>query len=251
MSKFSSLLTVSSLALCLALCSGQGIARAADYDLPPPPDVEELPLRSSARDWTGLHVGAFGAASCVKASYVSTTGDGPFNMGGCTGMGGLLAGMDYQIDRIVVGVEGDYGWSFSHRVASVGFTEDTDYDLRALATLRARLGYLVHNDLLLYMTGGAAWMSTKFHGLVGAAPNITAAADSAWLLGWVIGAGMETALSENLHLRAEYLYGRFKSHDYDLTVAACGAAVCGANMGAQNYHSIRASIVWSFSGMFF
>jgi len=89
------------------------------------------------------------------------------------------------------------------------------------ASARARLGYLVTPDLLLYATGGAAFQRIEVFGQCGPyfisahclsntvnflAPGIT---QSTTLVGWTVGVGLEHHLWGNWLLRAEYRYADF------------------------------------------
>jgi outer membrane immunogenic protein len=89
------------------------------------------------------------------------------------------------------------------------------------ASARARLGYLIGPDSLLYATGGAAFQRIEVFGQCGpffssalcftngdnvVAPGIT---QSRTLVGWTVGAGFEQHIVGNWLLRAEYRYADF------------------------------------------
>ena len=86
------------------------------------------------------------------------------------------------------------------------------YELDWFGTLRGRVGYLLEPRALLYLTGGLAYghLSADFsasHPSIGT----VSISDSATKAGWVIGGGLEWALSANWMVRAEYLYMDFGS----------------------------------------
>jgi outer membrane immunogenic protein len=91
------------------------------------------------------------------------------------------------------------------------------------ASARARLGYLVTSDLLLYATGGVAFQRIEVFGQCAPyfnaalcftnggnvfAPGIT---QSTTLTGWTVGGGLEHHFSGNWLLRAEFRYADFGS----------------------------------------
>ena len=82
-----------------------------------------------------------------------------------------------------------------------------------LGSARARLGYLVWPNVLLYGTGGLAWtrlVRTTEDIEVGADPNAFLSSNPSWRFGWVAGLGVETRLwDSNWLARVEYLHYDF------------------------------------------
>ena len=100
------------------------------------------------------------------------------------------------------------------------------------ASARARLGYLMTPDLLIYGTGGVAWQSIETSGTCQhslADPQCSAAPDfpfdtktnSNILTGWTIGGGVEKMLG-NLMLRGEYRFAQFGNSNAALNFGAPG-----------------------------
>jgi outer membrane immunogenic protein len=121
-------------------------------------------------------------------------------------VGGTL-GYNWQTDRWVFGLEGDYSWSVIRGQFSVcGATTVTPHlcgtSLDSLGTLRGRAGYAVaaSGNWLLYGTGGLAL------GDIHAWDALTPAAGSNFRAGWTAGAGIETAFAPNWTAKLEYLY---------------------------------------------
>jgi outer membrane immunogenic protein len=137
------------------------------------------------------------------------------------GLGGLQAGYNWQVNNWVWGIEGDFqgtgergGSTFCFRLTTepCGIATGTaDYKLRWLGTLRGRAG-VAWDRVLVYATGGlavgqihadytdgvAAGLLTPATVVVGS-HNVTRA-------GWVIGAGIESALGDNWSVKVEYLH---------------------------------------------
>ena len=116
--------------------------------------------------------------------------NGPNNSQGF--LGGLQVGFNFAADKVVFGVEADvmltgidaksYTYTFSQKWLGSG---------------RLRLGYQ-WNSMLIYGTGGIAGSTMSFNNM-----GLT---ESTNLGGWVLGAGAEMFVTQNISLRGEYLY---------------------------------------------
>ena len=158
-------------------------------------------------------------------------------------MGGVVAGMNWQVDSLLLGIEADYQWG--------GLIADndepaelTDFALNGVATIRGRAGVVMDNTLL-YLTGGLALLDTEFGGEVGPPGGTVHDSDSAWITGWTIGGGVEHAFSDALHGRLEYLYIDAPDQEYRLEDPnGFGGDVL---MHFQGIHAIRAGLTYNFS----
>ncbi|HEY6259476.1 MAG TPA: outer membrane beta-barrel protein [Xanthobacteraceae bacterium] len=146
-------------------------------------------------------------------------------------------GINWQFaSRWVAGLEGDVGiadktttlsgmiYPFTAVIFGAGantFGVKTVWD----ASARGRLGFLANPSLLLYATGGAAWLHVEstsncffFSGLGAlsacgpAGLNPASVTDSTTKAGWTLGGGIEAMLPANWLVRAEYRYADFR-HD--------------------------------------
>ncbi|HOV04543.1 MAG TPA: outer membrane beta-barrel protein, partial [Kaistiaceae bacterium] len=143
--------------------------------------------------------------------------------------GGLLAGINYQVGQLVVGFEGDYtGTNFNGRSAFPGSAIRGDIDW--MATLRGRAGLAV-DRYLVYGTGGLALADVALAGY--------GTADGANLTGWTLGAGVEAAVTDNVVVRAEYLYTNFPEKWYNLGGTPAHADV--------DDHTLRLGVAWKFN----
>jgi outer membrane immunogenic protein len=221
-----------------ALVWSTGFSQAVDL-LPPE-------MRPADADWTGLYVGGFGGVGCLEANYIPPYVTVDPNMAGCIGLVGIYGGYNYQIGSFLLGVEGDYGWAIDGHLAFAGGEEQTDYALDALATARGRIGWLPSESALVYITGGAGWLDTTFDGLVGPSAVSRSASDN--LFGWVVGGGIEAALAQNIHLKAEYLYGAFDDGEYDISTSDCRPK-CVVDMNVDDFHTFRVGLSFNFAGM--
>jgi outer membrane immunogenic protein len=219
------------LALVFSLGLG-GVAWAADMPVKAMP-LKQVPV--PIYNWTGFYVG-------LNAGFVWFDKDWavpltPFNItGGCprcpTTAGGHSAnnwlaggqvGFNYQIDRVVLGVEAQADWtklqaSNASLFAGPAFTDNSKTD--GVGTIAARLGY-TWDRALLYVKGGGAWAHDKFWTSTARFPVQQSVSDTR--LGWMVGVGGEYALSGNWSVKVEYDHMDFGRHREEL---ACISAGC-------------------------
>ncbi|GLS21393.1 porin [Labrys miyagiensis] len=126
-------------------------------------------------------------------------------------VGGAHAGYNYQIDRFVLGVEGDLDYtnlSGSARAVYAGGAVVRTLELKTdwQGSARLRAGYAIDN-LLLYATGGVAFANAKL---------TTAGQDSSNThIGWTVGLGAEYAFTPSWIGRAEIRYSDFSKKSYE------------------------------------
>jgi outer membrane immunogenic protein len=159
--------------LTAALLSVVAIGHALAADLPPPsapraPAVY-VPVVAPIYNWGGFYVGingCWGFASGTTTATITGTGtglDGTSATGSGSLNGGLAGGQigaNYQIDALVIGIEGDFDWSGQKRTDSfacgAGCTVSETIELPWIATIRGRFGYAI-DRVLLFGTGGVAF----------------------------------------------------------------------------------------------
>jgi outer membrane immunogenic protein len=157
-------------------------------------------------DWSGFYVGVHGGYAWgdadVNDGYLTWFGvpfAGPlanvtdFDLDG--GLGGVQAGFQTQSGNFVWGVEADA--SLTDISGDDGFVTT---EINWLATLRGRIGYAFDN-FLIYATAGGAAGETESGLTFGVDPT-----DEEIHFGWTAGAGAEVLVTENISLKAEYLY---------------------------------------------
>lgn len=137
---------------------------------------------------------------------------------------GAQLGYNYQFaPQFVAGVEVDWsylGLSAARQAGLVARGPDPAADLReeaqirSLATLRGRIGWLATPQVLLFATGGLALADIGYSERVHfvQVPDVSAntGSVSGWRTGPVVGAGAEYAFASNWSIKAEYLYASFK-----------------------------------------
>ncbi|MFT3671722.1 outer membrane protein [Aestuariivirga sp.] len=219
------------LALSTAALLPAASALAADLDVPPPPTEE---LRQSTYDWTGLYVGAWVGATCIDGTLTDNAGPTDWEMSGCGWKGGALAGYNHQFNNFVLGLEADWGTT-GNIATNEEAGGDFAFSMDHIATFRGRWG-VAFDDTLLFATGGVAYARGDLDGINGAATPDHIKGDH-W--GWTVGGGVEHAVTDNLRLRLDYLFTRFKGDDY---TKAC----CDVSVHDFDDHEVRLGAIWAF-----
>lgn len=199
-----------------------GSASAAD-------PVVDLPY-----DWTGGYIGAelggvWGNADVSIPLYPSN-----FDLDTSGFAGGLYMGYNFQSNAMVLGIEADIdimdvdGDNLSGG-GPVGerYVVEQDWD----ASVRARAGYAIDN-MLLYVTGGAAFSSIDTHYV-----PLAGGHDKSDLFGWTVGGGLEYGFTPNVIARVQYLYTDYGKESF---------LHIGPSTVDYDTHSVMAGIAWKF-----
>jgi outer membrane immunogenic protein len=208
--------------MSLAAAAMVGSAYAADLPsrAPPPAYIPPVPIFT----WTGFYIGVnAGAAFRVRNvdDNVFFPGVNPLlfalannNNGNNTRfIGGGQAGVNWQINQFVLGVEADGQALVGSRNNNNNFFNfgDNGDNTRFLGTVRAR-GGIAFDRVLVYGTGGFAYGTgpriNNFNPLlVGVSPFFNNVDNgNNWLVGYAVGGGVEWAFLDNWSIKGEYLY---------------------------------------------
>jgi outer membrane immunogenic protein len=259
-----------------------GAASAADLAPALAPVYTKAPV-AAPTSWTGFYAGVSGGYGWGNGGTILSADPGFCNpgIGACTngsaatatanavpanfpidGTGGILGGTlgyNFQINRVVLGIETDFSWAhiegsdaqtalaplpIDHAFLFNG-SGTSSSSMDTFGTLRARLGYTPVDPLLLYVTGGLAYgqvssSTSVTETLTGAPPpfptfNTIVGSASEYRLGSTVGAGGEWRVTPNWSVKAEYLYYDLGTVNYGVgTISGvtpppcCTAAVSGA-----------------------
>ncbi len=262
-------------------------ALAADMVVKAPP-----PAPAPVYSWTGFYIGAnigggWGAQSVdyapndPMAVILFQSGGGPppasFTSSGI--LGGIQLGYNYQFDsHWLVGFETDFDGSGVRGSGSTSgtfapyykapFNAPVQDGIDWFGTVRARLGYLPTNNLLVYSTGGFAYgrvaqsgswdtnvgfaFGDGFHTVncFGANPSCFAGSSSHVTTGWTAGGGLEYSLWQKWTLRAEYLYVSLGSGSITETVLGPTPGALpssfNANFSRTNFNVVRVGLNYEF-----
>jgi opacity protein-like surface antigen len=204
---------------------GGGPYRSSAYNA-----MAAMPPAAAVWSWTGFYIGGHGgygwgrdpSSNLITAFEPAIVQQGPptFLAGpNSTGfLGGFQAGANWQAGSVVGGLEIDLsgsdikgsrsatGLDTAARVESA--TQTDKFDL--LGSGRARLGYLVWPNALLYGTGGLAWTRLDQTMTTVASDGTSISSTPSWRFGWAAGAGGEVRLwNTNWLARLEYLHYDF------------------------------------------
>ncbi|MFD1333444.1 outer membrane protein [Methylopila musalis] len=213
--------------------------------------------------WTGFHVGVQGghrwADADGKARFdtvpltpttpvatlsAAAVGGAPISASRSfdldTFTGGVRLGYDHQVSpSIVVGVLADAAWGKASKTIAepIGSTSTLAVVVAPFGaagarvkhtwdgTVRARVGYLATEQILLYATGGVALLREQVSGAYVWGGLGDGFSKSRTRVGWTVGGGVEAALSANWRVHAEYRYADFGSKSYDWSAAGVKAKV--------------------------
>ncbi|MGN6489098.1 MAG: outer membrane protein [Devosia sp.] len=154
-------------------------------------------------NWSGFYVGLYGGYGLGNASTL--VGVIPDDIPLSGGMLGAAAGFNHQIDRVVLGVEGDVAWmgAAGTSLCADNIIFECSGSLDWLATLRARAG-VAYDSALIYATAGVAVAGGT--ATVEPAPLFATGEFSDTFVGWTAGFGAELKLTDNISARAEYAF---------------------------------------------
>ena len=229
--------------------------------------VQAADIVQAQSDWSGVYVGVlagwyhehadvsvndviFGTANSgsKKPTETSLTNDA-FN-------GGVFLGYQYQLDRLVIGAEGDLNFrngSFSSTYDYPGNSSfapastDIDFQSDFLATIRARAGFLLTDSLLVYGTGGVAF---KSYDISIDTTNDCCRGAYSWKgsnsetkTGYAVGGGAEYKIHEDWNFRVEYLYVGMSDVDVNTSDNASNEQKFKVKSSEQQ---VRAGISYTF-----
>jgi outer membrane immunogenic protein len=171
----------------------------------------------AAFSWTGFYVG--GELGWIKTNPDYTTGvlflgarfvvsPAISNKKGLSY--GALAGYNYRVGNLVLGIEGDFeGWT----VGKIRYTAVTGDFLTAHSkwggSVRGRLGYAA-DRALFYLTGGAAVVSNE----TSIPTTGISYGDDGTRWGWTVGAGLDYAITNNWFTGIEYRNSQFEARSF-------------------------------------
>src|SRR5262245_48537287 len=183
---------------------------AADLPLKSPDMITATPATS----WRGLYFGGAVGIGLFASEFTDfgeiitpktiTNKATPFNVGG-------TAGYNWQLRSAVFGLEADGSWT-NYKQTTVG-APLTEIQAKTswYSTARIRAGWAADN-ILFYVTGGAAFVDYKNTAQFTFAPNMCGQNGGAWSCrsgtstGFAVGAGIEAMLAQNWSAKVEYLY---------------------------------------------
>jgi outer membrane immunogenic protein len=235
-------------------------ALAADMAVRPAP----APMMAApVYNWSGFYIGAHGGYAWGRNEADAFDGAGALISTTTRDTDGWFAGGQVGVNwqfhpNWLIGIEGDLsGANIKGALTSCTATgcaasaSTNDW----FGTLRGRVG-LVFGPLLVYGTGGGAWMDNSVSRTItctgGGCPAVSTpsvlvgqvATASSTLTGWVVGGGIEWGFAPGWTAKLEYQHMEFNyTYDYNYTLAAAFRRI------DSDYHvnTIRVGINYLFN----
>jgi len=186
-----------------------------------------------ATAWAGFYAGVSGGYGFGSATVSPAPGAQATNSTGGWNLG-AQAGYNMDMGGFILGAEADLQWSnvaYSEVVGGDTFKAGIDF----YGTLRGRAG-MAFGQVMPYVTGGiAAGRGTA------SLDNGVVTSQSATHMGWTAGVGLEAQATQNISIKAEYLYVDLGTQTYDGLPAAIGNIDV-----SQRFSVVRAGLNYKF-----
>jgi len=216
----------------LAAALSLGFVQAASAaDMPVKMPVKAAPIVAPVYNWTGFYVGINGGIGWGRTNQTDTSGvtSGTYTQTGA--LAGGTVGYNYQINNIVLGIEGDFDWANINGSTSPTVCSVSCYtNLHWLSTIRGRAG-LAYGMWLPYITGGAA-----FGSIATGQTGLPAFAVTTTRTGWTIGAGLEAMFAPKWSAKLEYLYTDLGTSTYVVAIPVNVTERVSIVRAGINYH---------------
>ena len=178
-----------------------------------------LAVSDEAANWSGWHVGLGTGKAKAQTGYSYYVPPGGFFPNGLDenynfktnqNIFSLHLGYDHQFGNFVAGLEGTLntrtGKSKPWDWAAIALPAPIAY-YSSEQEIKARLGYLVHPDWLIFASAGAAHTNLKFNfinedELISPDAVYSPLQGKRW--GWSVGAGVDVKIVENISMRLEF-----------------------------------------------
>ena len=214
-------------ALFAVAIGGQAFAADLPPAPPPPPRAPAAYIPPPIFTWTGFYLGGnigYGVGNnniTGNLTGLSTT----VNPQGML-LGGQI-GANYQINNFVVGVEFQGNWAdMTNHSAVFGPSSGNQYQATGTFgseyTLAARFGIAV-DRLLMY--GKAGWSFVGNEASINNTAGGTIWNGSKTNDGWMLGAGLEYAITDNWTVKAEYNYLALNNWTANTTIAGTPVSI--------------------------
>jgi outer membrane immunogenic protein len=241
------------------LCALCGVAYAG-----PKTEMKQVAAAEKAPNWTGFYLGGFvGYKYDVADTNIQLTGawtrsyDDLHNNSNMDTSGfelGGLMGYNYQFqNNWVVGMEITGAYLWLGKDSNTGYVGDDHYLVNTslkthyLVTIGPRIGYSF-GKWFPYITGGLALGDIDFNQIVGAqyGSNSQYGHADPTKAGWMVGAGVQYAITEHWSARLQYEFIDLGSASFNSAWAPPSQDYTGSNHASLEEHNISAAIIYQF-----
>jgi outer membrane immunogenic protein len=186
----------------------------------------KAPVAAPLPTWAGFYIGAMGGYASEDTSNFALKG----------GFGGGTVGYNWQTGMYVFGIEADAAGADISTSLGIPGLVSADDKIRALGTVRGRVG-VTFQQVLFYGTGGFAWADER----VSASALGVSISDTKTRTGWTAGGGVEWMFAPHWSVKGEYLYRSFGSENF-----FAGTIPGGIDSGTLNIHSGQVGVNYHF-----
>jgi outer membrane immunogenic protein len=244
---------LSATALTSLLLGTSFAANAAD--LPPAmprAPVAYMPVAVPVFSWTGFYIGGNLGGGWSRGNVVDSAFGVNFNNGNSTSfLGGGQVGGNYQIGAFVIGAEADFDWFANNNNSGNGTTVPAGI-FRASAndrwetTLAARFGY-AWDHALFYGKAGGGWVGAGNFAVTNVGTGASVAfSNSNTNTGWLVGAGVEYAFTQNWTAKLEYDYLALNNASFTVTLPGTPIVDTFTN-GGRNVQTLTVGVNYLFN----
>jgi outer membrane immunogenic protein len=226
------------LAAGTAVCIGSALA--ADLPRPAaPPQVAPVAYAPPVYNWTGFYIGGNVGAGFAHSSWADPF-IGTHDTFDKTGfIGGGQVGVNWQINALVLGIEGDFDWTSLKGSGHDSFANTINTETQWTSTVTGRIG-AAFDRLLVYGKGGVAFAHVN-DGLTDVFGGVASASQTR--TGWTAGVGLEYAFAPNWSAKIEYDYLGFGSENVNFATAHFPAYNTSNSLNVQE---VKAGINFKF-----
>lgn len=156
-------------------------------------------------DWSGVYLGVNGGA-VWNNSYLNSE---PIYSDKASAIGGGMIGINYQINKFILGIEGDADVTgINVDAVCPGYPGSSCQNQQhVLGAVRGRFGVQMFDSTFVYGAGGIAFSDYKFNDNI---PG-SASSGSGMRTGYTLGLGVDHAITEHWFLGFEFNYYDFSN----------------------------------------
>lgn len=242
------LVTAAAVALFCAASPGQAADMAVKARPAPPPVM--VPLFT----WTGFYIGGNIGAGWAQRTITDAFGNSFSRSSDARFIGGGQIGYNWQTGNFVLGAEGDIDGiarnnnrSAAVSIRGAGPFVVTSNSANWVATLAARFGYAA-DHWLFYGKAGGGWVGNNNGFTITNVPTGASFASTGGGSngGWLLGGGIEYAITNNWSVKGEYDYIGLGSRNFVVPVAVGGAVVDTFTSRSRNFQMAKFGFNYAF-----
>jgi len=236
-------LLLMSAALVASLLGGVNSGQAADMAVKAAPPPVMIPIFT----WTGFYIGGNIGAAWAQRTVTDVFGNSFTGSSNARFIGGGQLGYNWQTGNFVLGVEGDIDGIASNNnnnggtgvfVGGRGPFVVTAASTNWVGTLAARFGWAA-DHWLFYGKAGGGWVgNSSGFTVTNLATGVSIGSGSSSNVGgWLLGGGVEYAITNNWSLKGEYNYIGLGNRNFAVPVVVGGPI--GVDVFTSNSRSFQ------------